>query len=97
MDVTKCLTISTGHVSKETVRFLMKQDGPLAVYPKGKVGFWIYCGDTEDNRGRDIPDDLFQCMMLAKKMTAAGCVSTGTEGSRLSLKCMNGKNGRKNA
>ena len=67
MDITKCLTISTGHVSKETVRFLMKQDGPLAVYPKGEVGFWIYCSDTEDNRGRDIPDDLFQCMMLAKK------------------------------
>ena len=67
MDITKCLTISTGHVSEQTIRLLMKKEVTFAVYEKGEVGFWIYCGDVEDNSAGDIPDDLFQCMMLAKR------------------------------
>lgn len=71
MDITKCLTLSTGHVSEDTIKKLEEEPDTnemnLSVYPKGEYGFWIYCSDTLIDYPEHIPNDLWACMLLANK------------------------------
>lgn len=70
MDITKCLTISTAHITQETkhkVEFeeLLNKMG-LIVYKKGRVGYWIYIPDDFiESDHMEIPFDLWKCMLVA--------------------------------
>ena len=71
LDISKMLTMSTGHISWSTAKRLDEEcsaDGSTlsmfpVVYKKGDVGWFIYVGDGEDE---EVPDDLARCIKLAK-------------------------------
>lgn len=72
MEITRCLTISTGHITAQTMQQLEKEPEmnqiQLSVYRKGDFGYWIYCPQnmlTTLNNGKYIPEDLWKCMCLA--------------------------------
>lgn len=73
MDITRCLTISTAHVSKETISLLEKECKsqdilPVIAYKKGDYGFWVYCPDDMMEYfggGENVPNDLWECMLVA--------------------------------
>ena len=66
MDITLCLTISTGHISTNTARLLSIEPDTnilgLSVYEKGEYGWWIYVGDKLENIPDNLPDDLMRCI-----------------------------------
>ena len=71
LDITRCLTISTAHISEETNKKLQDEDdklhdyGDVTVYKKEYVGFWIWCErdfDLSDN----IPEDLARCINFTR-------------------------------
>ena len=70
MDITKCLTTSTAHITLETKHKLefeeIFNDMGLTVYKKSRFGYWIYI--PEDfcwSSYIDLPIDLWQCMLIA--------------------------------
>ena len=74
MEITKMLTISTAHISRDTARKLSDraycQQMDTAVFEKDRYGWWVYCNSVleDDLGGREwVPDDLWRCMELANK------------------------------
>ena len=69
MNITKCLTISTAHITGETAEKLDQNfcmgEIDLAVYDKGDYGWWIYIGNDLKDIPDGLPDDLMQCIALA--------------------------------
>ena len=70
MDISRCLMISTYHITQETDEKLSKESDSnemqISVYKKANFGYFIYVPQNlplEDNR--TIPDDLWECMLLA--------------------------------
>ena len=80
-DIAKMITVSTCHIRRETAEeideLIEKGERPfgLVIYPKGEYGWFIYVSSEEyRDESEDIketPDDLTECIMLAKKN---GCV-----------------------
>lgn len=68
MEITRCLTISTAHITKETERVLSGNSYTnelcLSVYDKADYGWWI-CIDDDDIDPDTIPADLLACIRLA--------------------------------
>lgn len=78
IEISKFITLSTCHISKETDRLLSQDEIiPLTVYQKNdshgnQYGYWIYIPqDLQENirdlakRDSGIPKDLWNCMILA--------------------------------
>lgn len=69
MDITKCLTISSAHISGDTARQLSIEPDTnilgLSVYEKGEYGWWVYVGNELENITDDLPDDLMRCICEA--------------------------------
>ncbi len=67
MEITKCLTISTAHVTENTAQKLSRDPNTnelgLCVYEKGEHGYWIVVPDYRVV----IPADLAACLELARK------------------------------
>lgn len=72
MEITRMLTISTAHISRETAATLDFDDDTLAweccisIYKKENYGWLIYASDAE-TEDPDMPDDLGACIRLARK------------------------------
>ena len=74
MEIAKMLTLSTAHISEESVvmleREVDKDKMGLIVYTKGEFGFWIYCPAAlieDEEYGKEyIPEDIWNCMKLAQ-------------------------------
>lgn len=68
--ITKCMEISTGHITEETAKRLNDLDRrwnmDLSIYDKEEFGWWIYVNDYI-KKNDCIPDDLWQCIQYAKK------------------------------
>lgn len=71
MDITKCLTVSTAHVSEQTAAKLKYEPTMnqlwISVYEKGEYGFWIYVPEYLPEMAVNIPEDLFRCLSLAQR------------------------------
>lgn len=76
LKIERCLTISICHISVETAQKIeerydsMVYEGihKLSIYNKEEYGWWIYVPwDLIEtyNDGKDIPEDLWACMLLA--------------------------------
>ena len=67
LDIAKVLTISTSHIKKETAALLDDKswDGGISVFEKGEFGWWIYIPSYYS--GENIPQDLNDCILLARK------------------------------
>ena len=70
MDITKMLTISTGHIKESTYKLLENFDNNLfdfpAFWPKEDYGWFIYVGNILPIESYcDTPDDLKDCMRKA--------------------------------
>ena len=67
MNISKMLTLSTAHLKPETRDFLILESIKgyygLSVY-SNEYGFFIYV--DEDNEFNNIPNDLSDCLQLAK-------------------------------
>ena len=83
-EIDQMITISTCHISQETAKVLEDSSEEKtslylpATYTKGKYGFLVYVGEDftgdrikDSDACQDVPDDLYECMKLAKKQ---GCV-----------------------
>lgn len=75
MEICKMLTLSTIHVSPETMLFLEEavESGEVTCYEKEGYGFWIFTHNYYDNIDafrKNVPEDLFLLMGLA---SAHGC------------------------
>lgn len=72
MEISKMLTISTAHITKETADLLnveMKEDNMwLCVYNKENYGWFIHVPD--DLEDLNVPDELMKCLLFAKDI---GC------------------------
>ena len=73
-DISHILTVSTGHITKETEAILTMAaheekdlDFPVTVYEKGKYGFYLYVPDEIDNA---VPVELKDLLHITKSM---GC------------------------
>lgn len=70
LDITRCLTIATSHITEETDENLRKGDWcgqmGISVYDKAEFGYWIWCG-TDFDSNSTIPEDLMACIKLAKE------------------------------
>lgn len=62
-EVHRMLTISTGHISKETAGLLDIAEMEIAAYRKGDYGWFVTCWDLDDT----LPDDLRTCTEYAEK------------------------------
>lgn len=71
MEITKCLTLSTAHISKNTANLLDKEIKTpylnLPVYDKTGVGWFIYI-PTNLNELDKLPSDLTKVLSLAKDL-----------------------------
>lgn len=68
MEICKMLTISTIHISRETSNMLDEDLLPVTEFKKGNYGWFIFCPENLIvfyNNGKDIPDDLWKCMLFA--------------------------------
>ena len=69
LEISKMLTLSTAHITKDTNRLLANEpyaDGiQLSVFTKADFGYFIYVNDNLENR--NIPGDLKVCLELAKE------------------------------
>ena len=71
MEVSRMITMSTGHVSEETANMLQDKNNtiPLGVYEKADFGWFIYMPTekTEDaNILKELPKDLAMIFMFAR-------------------------------
>ena len=68
MDISKMLTVSTAHISKETAEMLDKDTDTLdiVVYNKKEYGWFIYIPFYYDNNKLYIPKDLHNLLIFAK-------------------------------
>lgn len=71
-DISHMLTVSTGHISKETRNLLAKAAHsetyfPVAVYEKGNCGFYLYVPDEMDDT---LPVELKHLLQITKSL---GC------------------------
>lgn len=63
MNITRCLTISTAHITHETALALTNGDEVgVAYYTKDDCGWWIY---TDVVINKYLPDDLAKCLRVA--------------------------------
>lgn len=70
MEINKMLTVSTGHISKETAELLDKDNiYGLVVYQKDEYGWFIFLSE-EDDYYAGIPDELLKLIKFAKDL---GC------------------------
>ncbi len=70
MEIAKMLTISTGHITKETANLLEKDSiREIVVYSKGGYGYFVHVPDEFDYliSKNEIPEDLCKCIELALK------------------------------
>ena len=70
MEISKMITVSTGHISKETAE-LLENDNiyGLIVYQKDEYGWFIFLSE-EDDYYVSIPDELLKLIKFAKDL---GC------------------------
>lgn len=63
MEISKCLTISTAHITEDTSLKIKHKCIELPIYDKAEYGWWICAADVDikDN----IPSDLLACIKLA--------------------------------
>ena len=71
-EISHILTISTGHITKETCNLLTKaaqdeEDFPVTVYKKGNCGFYLYVPDEIDDY---LPTELKHLLRITKSL---GC------------------------
>ena len=70
LDITKCLTISTYHITEDTAlkleREVLEDKMGLVIYKKDEFGFFVHCPDQITD-GLNIPEDLRDCILLAQK------------------------------
>lgn len=72
-DISHILTISTGHITKETCELLTKatqdeEDFPVTVYKKGNCGFYLYVPDEMDDT---LPVELKHLLQITKSLGCA--------------------------
>lgn len=76
LDIQRCLTISTAHIKEDTAIKLDREptlnNMCITVYKKLEYGYWIYCPEDmldyyDNNKYKKIPEDLWNCMLLAHK------------------------------
>ena len=72
-DISQILTISTGHITKETCELLTKatqdeEDFPVTVYKKGNCGFYLYVPDEMDDT---LPVELQHLLQIIKSLGCA--------------------------
>lgn len=72
LEISKCLTLSTAHITEVTSAQLESEAKTnklgISVYLKEGYGFWIFCPDDlvlQYESGLYIPEDLWACMSLA--------------------------------
>ena len=75
LEITRCLTISTAHISKETEEKLKVESYQnnmcLCVYDRLDFGWWINVDDVarevleDPSLAEDVPEDLVACLKLA--------------------------------
>lgn len=72
MEITKMLTLSTVHISKETAEMLDciegRYDVPLIVFNKDDCGWFIHVSDGFEEE--NMSHDLKKCLLFAKDL---GC------------------------
>lgn len=70
LDITRCLTIATSHITEETDAKLCEPNWcgtmGLSVYDKEDYGYWIWCDIDIETIAR-LPEDLRACIKLAKE------------------------------
>lgn len=73
LDITRCLTISTSHITRGTAVRLdnPKTDFCVSIFNKGEYGWWIYIPSYYRTayhlKKVDVPKDLNDCINLAIK------------------------------
>ena len=74
VEIEKMITMSTAHITIDTNNMLIRASNPsctygLTVYLKDDYGFFVFVPDEEQfyTEGPNIPEDLKQCLMTAKK------------------------------
>lgn len=72
MEIDKMLTISTIHISTETIKKLNRphylNELSLSIYDKAGFGWFIFVPNNLEiifNNGEGIPNDLWECLLLA--------------------------------
>ena len=80
LEISKCLTISTAHISEETAALCLKQMGfkgeekiqtfPIPIYRKDEFSWVFYLPDNVLDMDKELPSDLCKCIKLA---AANGC------------------------
>lgn len=75
--ISKMLTISTAHISQDTAALLHMaciqcdlDETNLCVYDKTGFGWFVYAPSDIDDPNGVVPDDLLDCLSVAKK---CGC------------------------
>ena len=63
-EIHKMLTLSTGHITKETSNLLDIDEMETVVYRKDEYGWFVTCWDLDDDT---LPDDLRACAEYAEK------------------------------
>ena len=66
MEISKMLTVSTGHISKETSELLENDKLDIVVFDKGEWGWFIHIPDDYDDF--DLPIELHKLMNFAKDL-----------------------------
>lgn len=68
--ITKCMEISTNHITEDTANKLRDIDTrgniALSIYDKEEFGWWIFI-DYRMKRNDSIPDDLWRCIQYAQE------------------------------
>ena len=73
LDITRCLTIATSHITEETETNLRNDlwccQMEISVYEKCEYGYWIWCNniDLSGESFARLPKDLRACVKLAKE------------------------------
>lgn len=63
MEVAKMLVLSTAHVTVTTAQELDASEAGAISFPKGKYGWFVYCGDLPDRD--DTPAELERAIRFA--------------------------------
>lgn len=73
LEIDKIVTVSTGHVSKETAAMLEAGTVSTATFAKGEYGWFVYAGSYDENlpNGDTMPAELGALINLAGRN---GCV-----------------------
>lgn len=67
MEISKMLTVSTAHVSKETAELLENDELDIVIFDKGEYGWFIFLSD-EDDYYDNFPVELLKLMNFAKDL-----------------------------